>query len=58
VYGYGHGSWPMVEDLVQASTGLRVQGSWLKMYGIGFRLVDVLFMVYGSGPRAGAGLRV
>jgi len=58
VYGYGYGSWRMVEDLVQASTGLRVQGSWLKTYGVGFRLKDVVFMVYGSGSRAGAGFRV
>jgi hypothetical protein len=48
----------MVEDLVQASTGLRVQGSCLKMYGVGFRLKVLLFMVYGSGPRAGAGFMV
>ena len=53
-----YGSGCMVEDLVQASTGLRVQGSWLKMYGVGFRLVDILFMIYGSGPRAGAGFKV
>ena len=39
---------------MQASTGLRVQGSSLKMYGVGFRLKAVLFMVYDSGPRAGA----
>ena len=53
-----YGSGFMVQDLVQARTGLRVQGSWLKMYSVGFRLEDVLFMVYGSGSRAGAGFRV